>query len=144
MKRIRKISKVLSCNDTGVTGGHQSGICVPKDRRILDFFPVLLAEEKNPRVYLTFIDDEGQSWTFAFIYYNNIYYGGTRNEYRLTRMTKYIRTNLLKEGDEIILYVDENEQRRITYNRSCDQEYFIDGVLRIGKGWKVINFSSGG
>ena len=34
--RPSAISKELSANDVGETGGHQAGILVPKERKILD------------------------------------------------------------------------------------------------------------
>ena len=85
------ISKVLSANDTGETGGHQAGLLIPKQERILSFFPSLDASTLNPRAHLQFEDDVGALWEFAFIYYNNGLFGGTRNEYRLTRMTRFMR-----------------------------------------------------
>jgi hypothetical protein len=51
----RHISKVLSANDTGDTGGHQAGILVPKDPDILAFFPKLDANRRNPRCLLHFM-----------------------------------------------------------------------------------------
>ena len=43
------ISKVLSANDTGETGGHQAGILIPKSEIILSFFPKLSsAKKKSP------------------------------------------------------------------------------------------------
>lgn len=134
-----RISKVLSKNDSGETGGHQAGILVPKDRRILDFFPDLGTREKNPRVHMRFKDDAEQEWVFAFIYYNSALFGGTRNEYRLTRMTPYLRSNDLKEGDEIILYIDDQRDRRITFSRAGKSKLIREGVLRIGNSWKVIS-----
>lgn len=93
------IAKVLSANDTGETGGHQAGILVPREERLLSFFPRLDPSQYNPRCHLNFVDDAGTFWEFAFIYYNNKFFDGTRNEYRLTRMTKYIRqANLNSRG----------------------------------------------
>lgn len=93
--RPKSISKILSLNDTGETGGHQAGILIPKGGDILQFFPELDADEKNPRISLYFIDEANQRWKFNFIYYNNKFFGGTRNEYRLTGMTEYIRHTFL-------------------------------------------------
>ncbi|MBI9047473.1 MAG: hypothetical protein JEZ06_23510 [Anaerolineaceae bacterium] len=135
----RKISKILSKNDSGETGGHQAGILVPKDRRILDFFPDLGTREKNPRTHMSFKDDTEQEWVFAFIYYNSALFGGTRNEYRLTRMTQFLRVNDLKEGDEIIFFINDQDDRRITFSLAGRQKLIREGVLRIGKNWKVIN-----
>lgn len=139
MSRNNYLSKILSANDTGETGGHQAGILIPKNRRILDFFPRLNKFEKNPRFHIKFYDEKNQEWVFAFIYYNNKLFGGTRNEYRLTRMSKFVRTNNLKEGDEIIFYLDPQSNRRIGYIYGKDVQFDSDGVLRIGSSWKIIN-----
>jgi len=91
------ISKLLSQNDAGQTGGHQAGILIPKSGGILDFFPVLNINEKNPRIQIVFTDETDRKWEFNFIYYNSKLFGGTRNEYRLTGMTFYIHQNNLKQ-----------------------------------------------
>lgn len=133
------ITKELSANDTGDTGGHQAGILVPKEPRILAFFPKLDRSELNPRHHLVFHDDDGQRWEFAFIYYNNRYFGGTRNEYRLTRMTPYIRGCGLKPADHIILRRDPESGRRfISYRRANRLERTASGALKLGGSWKEI------
>ena len=135
----KTISKVLSSNDTGGTGGHQAGILIPKGGDVLEFFPDLNSDEKNPRTYLYFIDEGGQRWKFNFIYYNNKLFGGTRNEYRLTGMTAYIRQNNLKTGDSVILSRDDNGVLSIRCERqrtvvSSTPQLVISGT------WKVINY----
>jgi hypothetical protein len=136
---FKRISKTLSANDVGETGSHQAGILVPKDDNILSFFPTLRKDIKNPRANIPFFDDAGYRWVFSFIYYNNKLFGGTRNEYRLTRMTKYIRSNSLKTDDEIYLSHNlETEKYSITFQRK-DSTIDEDGVLRIGSSWKIIN-----
>jgi hypothetical protein len=133
------IAKTLSANDTGETGGHQAGILVPREPEILSFFPSLGTDAKNPRVHLLFEDPSGEAWVFAFIYYNNSYFGGTRNEYRLTRMTKFIRAHNLREGDELILRRDLDETRHVDYRRQRLTNIVSEpGVLRLGSSWKVI------
>jgi hypothetical protein len=131
-----RIAKILSKNDTGETGGHQAGILVPRVEEVLSFFPKLDASQYNPRVHLRFIDDGGTFWEFAFIYYNNLFFEGTRNEYRLTRMTKYIRQSGLAEGDEVILSRDE-DRYLVTYKRKLAAER-KDGILKLGTGWRVV------
>lgn len=138
----RAISKVLSANDSGETGAHQAGMLIPKDPEILSFFPNLGLDDKNPRVHLRFEDESGEAWIFAFIYYNNSLFGGTRNEYRLTRMTPYIKQNRLKSGDEIVLYVDDSGKRRIRHRR-IGSNIEKDRVLRLGNQWHVIPFKGG-
>ena len=92
------ISKTLSPNDVGDTGAHQAGMHIPKQEEILSFFPALDTATKNPRCIMRFVDDAGSIWKFAFIYYNNKFFGGTRNEYRLTRMTPFINEHQLRAG----------------------------------------------
>jgi hypothetical protein len=129
------IEKTLSANDTGETGGHQAGILVPKERSILSFFPELTTDRKNPRAVLDMLDDTAREWTFQFIYYNNRFFGGTRNEYRLTGMTAFLREFNLKEGDKVIMRRESPRRIRITFQRAYEQ----DGVLRLSSGWKVID-----
>jgi hypothetical protein len=134
---MKKISKKLSANDTSETGAHQAGMLVPKDDQVLSFFPRLDNRTKNPRCHLSFIDDSGDEWVFAFIYYNNRFFGGTRNEYRLTRMSRYISEAGLKVNDEIVL-TSEKDQYFVSYERNAaiDPE---SKVLVLGAGWKVID-----
>lgn len=137
-RRTNAIKKILSANDTGETGAHQAGILIPKDPDILSFFPDLGENEKNPRVKLTFYDKEGRPWQFNFIYYNNKFFGGTRNEYRLTQMTRYIQMNRLKAGDAVILRRASEGILTISHERlSSKATYRKEGVLKLGSGWKV-------
>jgi hypothetical protein len=99
-----QICKILSSNDLGRTGSHQAGIHVPKDGHILRFFPVLDQAAHNPRTPFVVLEEStGISWTFQFIYYNNRRVGGTRDEYRLTHMTKFLRQSGAVQGDQLIL-----------------------------------------
>lgn len=137
--RPKSISKVLSSNDTGETGGHQAGMLIPKGGEVLEFFPALNGEEKNPRTYLYFIDDVNKRWKFNFIYYNNKFFGGTRNEYRLTGMTAYIRQNNLKTGDTIVLSRDDNGILSIRCERQNSTSSSIPKLVITGT-WKVVNY----
>lgn len=101
----QSFAKVLSANDTGATGGHQAGILVPKsDPALLAFFPPLAAEVQNPDAWVEAEDDDGCVWKLRYIYYNNRLHAenGTRNEYRLTHLTKYLRHAGAKAGDSLI------------------------------------------
>lgn len=131
------IEKILSANDTGETGGHQAGICVPKSPHILSFFPVLNGKLKNPREVLDITDDSGRVWAFAFIYYNNRFFGGTRNEYRLTGMTAFFRDFNLKAGDKIMLRRVSARSASITFKRASDS--VVGNVLKLSTTWKVID-----
>ncbi len=103
---------------------------------MLSFFPGLDADQYNPRVHLHFLDDGGAFWEFAFIYYNNALFKGTRNEYRLTRMTKYIRQAGLIAGDELILSRDGD--RYLVSHRSRRMPERSGNVLKLGTGWRVV------
>ncbi len=137
---IKSISKSLSENDTGETGAHQAGILVPKNEEILSFFPELGIDQKNPRRFLEFIDSSGKTWEFAFIYYNNKFFGGTRNEYRLTRMTPYMKQNNLKSDDTIIFEKHIHENGEIDHFVKHERNKKQEGTrLKLGSSWKVIS-----
>lgn len=134
-----KVTKLLSANDTGETGGHQAGICVPKKDEILNFFPKLDSRTKNPRLSIVFhCKKSAERWTFNFIYYNNKFFGGTRNEYRLTGMTKFLRANNLVKGDLLLFEVNELGKYTVDYERS-KKAVVEKNTLKIGSGWTVIN-----
>lgn len=142
----QEISKKLSANDVGDTGGHQAGILVPRDPKVLAFFPALGKGTKNPRQILSMREaNSGARWDFPFIYYNNKFFGGTRNEYRLTHMTKFFRSINAKVGDELVFSRDPNlsylvKLVRATAIGSSAAHARDDSVLVLSGGWKVINF----
>lgn len=138
MKRTKSISKILTKNDTGETGAHQAGIHVPKTEKILSFFPPLNNSTKNPRHSITFTDQSLKKWKFNFIYYNNKFFGGTRNEYRLTGMTKFIKSYNIKAGDELLLRRDENNLYLIEFEKSKSKDVLKNGKLVLGSSWRVI------
>jgi hypothetical protein len=133
------ITKVLSPNDVGATGSHQAGILVPKNPQILSFFPPLDRTARNPRQTLSFIDDDKIThWDFQYIYYNNKLFGGTRNEYRLTGMTMYLRSKAARAGDEVHLSRDRLGGLQISYNALTSSVREPDVIILSG-GWKVIS-----
>jgi hypothetical protein len=98
-------AKVLSANDTGATGGHQAGILIPKGHpALLAFFPPLDASVQNPDAWVEVVDGSGRVWKLRYIYYNNRFHAanGTRNEYRLTHLTRYLREAGARAGDSLI------------------------------------------
>ena len=49
----RTVSKTLSANDVGATGGHQGGILIPKsEAELLLFLPALDPKVKNPDAWI--------------------------------------------------------------------------------------------
>lgn len=140
MKIIKRIIKTLSANDTGETGGHQAGILIPKQKSILSYFPELDASVKNPRISLYFFEEDSVTkWPFEFIYYNGKFFDGTRNEYRLTWMTQYLRAKNAKVGDRIEMLLDEDGRRHIHLKRLHEVAEDGDGVLKLRGGWKIID-----
>lgn len=130
------IIKILSANDVGKTKSHQAGILIPKNKSILSFFPTLSKSEKNPRVTITFTDDSGQKWAFNFIYYNNKFFGGTRNEYRLTSMTKFFKVKNLKEGDK--LFFSKNNEKYVISHKRESNTYTKD-FIKLSDSWITVN-----
>jgi hypothetical protein len=137
-----RVAKKLSANDIGTTGGHQAGILVPKEPSILGFFPGLSSAEKNPRVVLV-VREKGTRtrWDFNFIYYNNKYFGGTRNEFRLTGMTRYLRAIAAREGDTLIFTKDGSGAIEVELRRAGRRDSAIEGegILELGSGWIQID-----
>lgn len=114
--------KNLSANDTGESGAHQAGILVPKgDADFRAFLPELGNAEKNPRAWIECIDPDGRTWDFCFIYYNNKFHDerGTRNEYRITHMTKFLRSFGAVVGDSFVI---SGEPRSGQYEISVEKK----------------------
>jgi len=128
-----EISKILTRNDTGESGGHQDGFHVPKT--VVNFFPDLNVNKKNPRMEILFKDTFFHEWVFNYIYYNNKKFGGTRDEYRLTRTAGYIKSYNLQTGDAVTLSRQDSE-----YFISHDQthEKIIVKKIVLNNKWKVI------
>lgn len=144
----KSIAKVLSPNDTGSSGSHQAGILVPRKTDILSFFPELSHGTKNPRTQIPFVDSCGMRWTFTFIYYNNKFFdpSGTRNEYRLTGMTRFLRERGAEPGDKLVFRRDENDcysvelerQRKLVSNRSIDSVGRVHISICPTNSWKIV------
>lgn len=140
----QRIAKVLSANDIGATGGHQAGILVPKAESILAFFPPLDASNKNPDAWIECEDETGEIWRLRFVYYNNKLHeaGGTRNEYRLTYLTKFMRQSRAKVGDSLTFTGTDSPARyRIAVERSvkvATDEAVASGVIKLS-GWRRIH-----
>lgn len=105
----KSVIKKLSKNDLGITGSHQSGFVVPKWIVGKGFFPFLDPQEYNPRKNITVLCD-GKTWSFSYIYYNNRLHGlGTRNEYRMTGLSKFFRDTNCSVGDSLRIISTERE-----------------------------------
>ncbi|CAD2265364.1 Type-2 restriction enzyme EcoRII [Stutzerimonas stutzeri] len=110
----KTFSKKLSANDVGTTGGHQGGILIPKsESELLAFLPELNQAIKNPDAWIECEDEGGAVRRFRFVYYNNKLHDekGTRNEYRITYMTRYFREMGAREGDSLEISRNEGNAR---------------------------------
>ena len=134
------VEKVLTANDTGETGSHQAGILIPKDSEMLNFFPVLDVKADNPREILHVTDFSGKTWKFNFIYYNNKFRGGTRNEYRLTCMTTFLK-QINAKPSEVLTYQRIGPKAYKVGIRRADaivSSASEPGVLKLSGGWRII------
>ncbi len=87
--------KLLSANDVGATGSHQSGILIPKNSPLLEVFPPLDPNEANPScVFVARSPLRGEEWHVRLVFYNV-----AKNEYRLTGVTRMLRALGAQGGD---------------------------------------------
>jgi hypothetical protein len=142
----REVSKRLTANDLGITGGHMAGIHIPKDPPVLSFFPQLDTSIKNPRAKLILHEKcDGARWEFNYVYYNNKRFGGTRDEYRLTGMTRFLRMIAAKPGDELVFTKTQSRFLEIAIRRARDTANSVSdgdglGVLVLSGGWKLVSY----
>lgn len=132
-----RFSKTLSANDVGATGSHQAGILVPKsNKELLAFFPLLDEAEKNPDAWITCKDEDGVEWSLRYIYYNTKVHGtGTRNEYRVTRLTAYLRERGARLGD-CLQFEATNEP--LVYRISIIRNTIAGGRILL-RGWRRVH-----
>ena len=134
-------SKQLTDNDLGLTGGNQVGVCVPRgNKELLEFLPKLNAEQENPSTIINFIDRDGEVWKLKYIYYNGKLTGNsTRNEYRITRMTKFFRKWNAKKGSALVIAGTEKQgSYQIEIEGPADAKSGLDEI----DGSKVITLKS--
>jgi hypothetical protein len=133
----KTFAKTLSANDVGTTGGHMGGILVPKgDGELLAFLPKLDPGVLNPSAWIDCTTPDGETLRLRFVYYNNRLHAprGTRNEYRITWLTKFLREVGAREGDafEISGSGDGNRYRiRVVPAKEEKPEVDDEGPVRI-------------
>jgi hypothetical protein len=140
--------KTLSANDVGTTGGHMGGILVPRgDGQLLAFLPPLDAGIMNPSAWIDCDTPDGQVLRLRFVYYNNRLHApnGTRNEYRITYLTKFLRDANAKEGDAFEITKKDGQDRYrirvISLAPATEQPIDEDGPVRIKltTGWRRVH-----
>ena len=126
----------MSATDCGRTKTHQAGMLVPKDRALLDFLPSLCTTVENPDAQFVCVDPLGEVWNFRYVYYNKKLFGtGTRNEYRITGLTKFIKKFEIQPGDELVISRQSPGSYSIAINRQ-DAE-FLNGTVKL-RGWRQV------
>ena len=140
-----KFYKVLSKNDVGETNSHQAGIRIPYTiAKESGIFPPMDAKIRNPRSEVRFYDEANRLLVCQFIWYNDELHDKDKkrghNEFRLTCVTDYLKSNHAKSGDEIWFSIDENDVRHIGLRKETAttniDEPFGESVIIISKGWK--------
>lgn len=139
--------KTLSANDVGTTGGHMGGILVPKgDGELLAFLPPLDPGQRNPDSWIECETPDGNLLRLRFIYYNNRFHPplGTRNEYRITGLTKFLRKSNAREGDAFEISRREGQDRyriRIIPVSAAEPVEEDDGPvkIRLTTGWRRVH-----
>ena len=109
------IEKILTANDTGATGSHQSGIAVPKS--LIAYFPQLDMRQKNPETYIEVQAPNQTRHLWRYIYYNNKLHdpNGTRNEYRLARVASFLaQFPTVRPGDILQITFEDDYHGKAT------------------------------
>jgi hypothetical protein len=129
--------KILSANDVGATGAHMAGIAIPKGNHgLIGFLPKLDPSKLNPSEEIDCETDSGEVLRLRYVYYNNKMHvpKGTRNEYRITHLTAFLRNCGAKEGDsfEISRASPKGLYRiRVIPKGQASQQVVDDGPVRI-------------
>jgi hypothetical protein len=143
MKNEQRFEKVLTANDTGETSSHQVGVHIPKsNRELLAFFPTLDGRQKNPRSRLSIVDVEGERWEFVLVYYNNRLHDpdGTRLEYRLLHVTRFLNARGARSGDRLVLIgqAGSGNYSALIEPRDGNGDQFKGAVVRL-RGWRRVH-----
>jgi hypothetical protein len=136
-----KIAKTLTPNDLGLTGGHQAGLHIPKNSPLLDFLPRDQRLIENPRVAVTLVDlDSGHSCCAKLIFYNNALRGGTRDEYRMTGTTAFLRKLGAAVGDELIFDLGSKQGLKVQLVKGVDAgaSNQIESHIKLNGKWRFI------
>ena len=139
--------KTLSANDVGTTGGHMGGILIPKgEKELLAFLPPLDAKVLNPSAWIECVTDQGENLRLRFVYYNNRMHApkGTRNEYRITYLTKFLREEQANAGDAFEISKANGADRyriKVIPIGGAQEKVENDGPVRIRltTGWRRVH-----
>ena len=141
---MKRVSKILTPTDVGKNNSHLSAVRIPIGIIGGGVFPSLSTTVLNPKMDLLFYDENGKGWVFQLIFYNDKFFGKplklSHNEYRLSCVKEYISAYGLDEGDTIWFSIDDNDIRRVGFNKQTAPETEDDGIIYIRGGWKIYDF----
>ena len=128
-----EITKLLSKNDIGLTGAHQAGVVVPHAIARLDFFPMLNDSLVNPRIRLIVkLADSRDELILNYIYYNGRLHGtSTRNEYRLTGISGFLKRSGAAQGDGLTFIKDSSGQIVLSLTGEALKGIYRDDEIKI-------------
>jgi type II restriction enzyme len=115
-------SKFLSANDTGETGGHQSGIYIPKPA-VPIIFDNAFDRGLNHDRWASIVWHDQKTTTNRFIYYGQ----GTRNEYRITNFGRGFEYLTPDHTGDLFVLVKNDEDNYSGFILTSDDE--IDEFL---------------
>tara|TARA_B100000700_G_scaffold282751_1_gene334503 strand:+ start:225 stop:1142 length:918 start_codon:yes stop_codon:yes gene_type:complete len=144
-----KIMKILTPNDVGSTGSHQSGLGVSKKYDISSFFPELDQSLYNPeKPFKVFDTNRAQYWHFRYIWYNSKLFGKGRDEPRITKGSSIFNNR----NNAIMKYFNENNAQPgdIIFFEKCNDIYYMELIKSTNKiaeelkslykeGWKLLS-----
>lgn len=136
-----KFEKILTKNDIGLTGSHQAGFHIPKSNKdLIDFLPNLDHTILNPSIFIDFYDNTGYKWKFRYIYYNSKLHSqnGTRNEFRITHTTIFMKHQHANEGDTVVIEKKTGSDDYIIYIKRHDPTEPTNKNRIKLKGWQTV------
>lgn len=93
--------KRLSANDTGLTGGHQAGVYIPKEviKNVIPSVAESTARNPERSIKARVSSHDFPEQTLRCIYYNNKNFNGTRDEHRITQWNTDICDNPVQDPE---------------------------------------------
>lgn len=133
---------MLTANDVGATGSKQVGVAVKKSGPLLDFFPALDSTAVNPDAMLVAYDaHSGEQLKVRYVYYNNKLRGGTRDEYRLVRISSFLAKYKASPGDVLLIARATDGSFLFAIERLLDPKSDLGSVdyvdTKLDDGWTI-------
>mgnify|MGYP001257194512 CR=1 FL=1 len=139
MSREYAVKVRLTDNDTGATGSHVAGIYIPKDPRVMAILPKLDRKERNPDFWFdVYFPQLNRAFNLRYIYYNNRFWGGSRNEYRITHIREALGLLSAKAGDYLIISKALDLSMELHPAESMEENENYSREIEVNKRWSVV------